>query len=332
MPHTLSKLMHIPPRTGDSLYSNFRRPLLTIVEDTSPGEHASLLAACNRAQADEFSTEGKPYQERTCAENLVDALQQFNRRNGLRGKKVVGSKMDSEQAPIPLIAFAAVTLDSKGEIKQSSAKCKEGDYIKFRAERDLVVVMSTCPQQQVVYGGGKPMPAHYMIESPHEDEMTASKQRQYLAGHVLEKAKERTDIDTAIAPFASSSARRQSLASRNPDGARHSSADLDPRPVSQGKKRAHHSSSEAASLDESNRDVEIAPSMEGVIQSGSTALNVNGVETQNHDGLPSELDKGHVYTADDSVLKPSMRNAHSPELQSAVSGPRKRPRKLEFRT
>lgn len=325
--------MHIPPRTGDALYSNFRRPVLTIIEDTSPGEHASLLPACTRIQADEYSTEGKPYQERTCAENLVSALKQFNRREGLRGDDVVGSEMDSDQAPIPLIVFAAVTLDSKGGIKQSPSECKEGDYIKFRADRDVVVVMSACPQQQIIYGGGKPMPAHFMIESPDEDEMAASKQRQDLAYHVSEKVKERTDVDTAIRPFASSSARRQSMASegKNSDGPHHSPADLDPRPVSQGKKRAHHSSSDGSSPDGSNRDVEIAPSMEGVVSSDPPNMDVDGVEMQRHTGLPSELDKGHIYTADDSVLKISTQKEHSPELQSSSSGPRKRSRKVEVK-
>jgi uncharacterized protein YcgI (DUF1989 family) len=46
--HTRSCLEKLIPCVGDALYSNRRRPILRITEDTSPGVHDLLLSACDR--------------------------------------------------------------------------------------------------------------------------------------------------------------------------------------------------------------------------------------------------------------------------------------------
>jgi uncharacterized protein YcgI (DUF1989 family) len=48
MEHTRSFLRRLIPRVGDALVTNRRRPILTIVDDTSGGIHDTLLAACDR--------------------------------------------------------------------------------------------------------------------------------------------------------------------------------------------------------------------------------------------------------------------------------------------
>ena len=45
--HTRSCLQKLVPEVGDNLYSNRRRPILKIIEDTSPGVHDMLLSACD---------------------------------------------------------------------------------------------------------------------------------------------------------------------------------------------------------------------------------------------------------------------------------------------
>jgi uncharacterized protein YcgI (DUF1989 family) len=42
MEHSRSCLEKLVPAVGDSLYSNRRRPILTVAEDTSPGVHDRL--------------------------------------------------------------------------------------------------------------------------------------------------------------------------------------------------------------------------------------------------------------------------------------------------
>src|SRR5262245_33254706 len=46
--HTRAALSRIMARLADSMVTNHRRPILTLVEDTSPGIHDTLIAACDR--------------------------------------------------------------------------------------------------------------------------------------------------------------------------------------------------------------------------------------------------------------------------------------------
>ena len=45
--HTRAHTLHMTPRPGDILRSNRRRPILTLIEDTSGGVHDTLIAACD---------------------------------------------------------------------------------------------------------------------------------------------------------------------------------------------------------------------------------------------------------------------------------------------
>jgi uncharacterized protein YcgI (DUF1989 family) len=48
MEHSRVAIGHIIPVIGDGLVTNRRRPILTLVEDTSGGIHDTLFAACDR--------------------------------------------------------------------------------------------------------------------------------------------------------------------------------------------------------------------------------------------------------------------------------------------
>src|SRR5215831_10903334 len=50
MEHTRVALGRLIPRVGDPLYSSDRLPLLTLVADTSPGIHDTLMASCDAAR------------------------------------------------------------------------------------------------------------------------------------------------------------------------------------------------------------------------------------------------------------------------------------------
>ncbi|HLM11012.1 MAG TPA: urea carboxylase-associated family protein, partial [Reyranella sp.] len=47
MEHTRATLTHLRPKVGDGLYTNRRRKILTMTEDTSRGDHDTLIAACD---------------------------------------------------------------------------------------------------------------------------------------------------------------------------------------------------------------------------------------------------------------------------------------------
>jgi uncharacterized protein YcgI (DUF1989 family) len=47
MEHTRIAIGRLMPRVGDTLVSNARRPMLTVVADTSPGVHDTLMPSCD---------------------------------------------------------------------------------------------------------------------------------------------------------------------------------------------------------------------------------------------------------------------------------------------
>ena len=50
---------------GDVFVTNQRRPILTLLEDTSPGVHDTLMSACDRYRYDLLGCEGTTATART---------------------------------------------------------------------------------------------------------------------------------------------------------------------------------------------------------------------------------------------------------------------------
>lgn len=180
LPHTRAATYRLVPELNDTLLTNLRNPLMTLVEDTSPGAHDTLTAACD---ANMYAALGvdKPAEHGSCAENLVLALKELNEKAGLKGTKAVGADITVNIAPTPLHLFMSTTiqLDSSIESKGSGAKgakisvekpeVKKRSFVRFRAERDIVVVLSACPNELGHQNGGRCMAANFMVEEAEED-------------------------------------------------------------------------------------------------------------------------------------------------------------------
>lgn len=126
--HTRSCLERLRPRAGDALYSNRRRPLVTIIEDTSPGIHDLLLSACD---AERYALLGHVGPHRSCAENLCEALAALG--------------YEPPEIPAPVNLFENVSIDGQGGLEIVPPLAKRGDRITLHAERDIVLVLSSCP-------------------------------------------------------------------------------------------------------------------------------------------------------------------------------------------
>ena len=190
MMHSRASTLHLCPQVGDTLVSNLRAPLLTVVEDTSPGTHDTLIAACDPQRYRELGV--KKWEEHgSCSENCVLALKEINERSGLKGKRAIGSDVTVNTVPAPLNLFMNIPWTKEGEISFEAPTTKRGDYIKLRAERDVVVVMSACPQDVLAINGHKPMVAHFVVESSSPEDMAAAKKKEEEAKAVLEKAQKR---------------------------------------------------------------------------------------------------------------------------------------------
>ena len=136
MEHLRTWLSRIMPKVGDPLVTNHRRPILRLLEDTSPGIHDTLIAACDLSRYHSLGVTG--YHD-NCTDNLRMALKAI--------------QLPTEEIPAPLNLWMNVPLQTDGTIKWLAPLSKPMDYLVFRAEMDCVVVMSACPQDLVPING-----------------------------------------------------------------------------------------------------------------------------------------------------------------------------------
>jgi uncharacterized protein YcgI (DUF1989 family) len=148
MEHTRSATSKITPVVGDTYISNVFTPMLTLLEDTSPGAHDTLMCCCSRRTYERLKFEG--YHD-NCNDNFHAALNKVGR--------------ESPFTPGPLNLFMNFPVSSKGAITREPPVSKAGDYVLFDVKADLLMVFSACPQDiQTVNGLGKmPTDAAYEI-------------------------------------------------------------------------------------------------------------------------------------------------------------------------
>jgi uncharacterized protein len=135
--HTRVAIRRLFPRPGDPVLTNRRRPILSVVEDTSPGRHDMLYAACDPAR---YVLLGADSAHRSCAGNLREAV----------GEHGLGLP----SVPQPLNIFMDVRAQEDGTLVSHPASSRPGDYVAFRAAMDCLVVLSSCPMDLVNISAG----------------------------------------------------------------------------------------------------------------------------------------------------------------------------------
>lgn len=128
MEHTRAALRRLVPRVGDAIYSTRRRPLLTLVADSSPGVHDTLIAACD---PERYRLLGGAPDHPSCAQNFAAAIAEHGR--------------SLPRAPAPLNLFMAIPWSADGELAFEPSPAQAGDSVTFAAEIDVLVVLSACP-------------------------------------------------------------------------------------------------------------------------------------------------------------------------------------------
>jgi len=147
MEHTRTALSRIMVRVGDSLVTNQRRPILTLVEDTSPGIHDTLIAACDRYR---YALLGCTTYHENCTDNLAAALAALG--------------LQAPETPSPWNLFMHIPVQADGSLTFESPVCKPGDFVLLRAELDCVVAFSACPQDIVPINGAACTPTEAHLE------------------------------------------------------------------------------------------------------------------------------------------------------------------------
>ena len=153
MHHTKSMLRRLMPREGECFYTYKRRPILTLVEDHSPGIHETVLPACDQYR---YIVDGFEGYHDSCGDNLIAALEWI----------------DFPAPPVtpqPLNLWMNCPITSEGAIDYLPPATSPGDFTVFRAEMDCVVAMSACPydldgRNMPVNGPeGQPKEVHYEV-------------------------------------------------------------------------------------------------------------------------------------------------------------------------
>lgn len=126
--------------TGHTLYSNRSRPMWTIVEDTV-GRHDFLLTPCSP------ETFQIIYKRRghhpSCFENLSRALAPFG--------------IEPDAIPTTLNVFMNVEVAPGGGLSILPPRSTAGDYVRLRAEMDMVVGITACSAELSNNGSFKPI-------------------------------------------------------------------------------------------------------------------------------------------------------------------------------
>lgn len=148
MEHMRPTIGTIFPTKGHSLISNRRRPIMFFEEDTSPGIHDTLLAACDDYR---YGLLGCKEYHDNCTDNLHAAMRAL----GLR----------APETPSPLNLWMNIPVDKQGRTSFEEPVSKAGDYVILRAELDCIVAMSCCPQDILPINKGKTVEVHYQILS-----------------------------------------------------------------------------------------------------------------------------------------------------------------------
>ncbi|WP_398472730.1 DUF1989 domain-containing protein [Tardiphaga sp.] len=132
--------------TGDPIYSNRSNVMLRVEADTV-GRHDFLLTPCSEDTFRIIYGDESPH--RGCFGNLEAALAPFG--------------IGPDSIPVAFNCFMNVVIDAQtGSFTVEAPPSKQGDYVAFRAEMDLIVGLTACSALQSNNYAFKPI--DYKIE------------------------------------------------------------------------------------------------------------------------------------------------------------------------
>ena len=142
---TRNKNFRMFPAVGEPFVSNRKRPMLTLLDDNSPGMHDMLFAPCDATFYQDFGI-ADPHP--SCHDNYLSATKAYG--------------LQSENVPDPVNLFQSTYPEPGGGFALKVSPAKPGDYVDMRAEMDLVVVVTACSVDITMEGvspiGGKSTP------------------------------------------------------------------------------------------------------------------------------------------------------------------------------
>jgi len=147
MEHSRVAIGKIIPLIGDVLVTNRRRPILTLVEDTSGGIHDTLFAACDRWLYEVLGHRG--YHD-NCTDNLAAGL------------AVLG--LTPPETPAPLNLFMNIPVVDGNRVEVRPPVSTPGSHVTLIADLDCIAAFSACPQDMVPVNGLEMQPTEAHLE------------------------------------------------------------------------------------------------------------------------------------------------------------------------
>ncbi|MGO4261509.1 DUF1989 domain-containing protein [Lysobacter sp. TAB13] len=131
--------------SGDVLWSDRSRPMLTILDDDA-GRHDFLYSACS---AEMYRIQyGASGEHPNCTDNLSAALRELG--------------IEPAPLPTPFNLFMHVDVGTDGALSFPTPVARPGRSIVFRAEMDLAIAVSACPGA-TCNGGAPPRPLAFEL-------------------------------------------------------------------------------------------------------------------------------------------------------------------------
>ncbi len=147
--HTIQAQGGLYLSAGTRLMSNEGRPLLTIVADTC-GRHDTLGGAC----ASESNTVRYAIEKRfmhSCRDNYLVALAHADQ------------PMDKRDVISNINFFMNVPVTPQGKLTFEDGISAPGKYVELRAEMDVMVLVSNCPQLNNPCNAYNPTPVRFLV-------------------------------------------------------------------------------------------------------------------------------------------------------------------------
>ncbi len=138
--------------TGTKLMSTEGDILLTITADTC-GRHDTLGGACSRESNTMRYAHEKEYMH-ACRDSFI------------RGAQECGCELGKRDITCNINFFMNVPVTPDGQLTFADGLSGPGKYVEMRAERDVICIISNCPQLNNPCNGWNPTPIEVLLWNP----------------------------------------------------------------------------------------------------------------------------------------------------------------------
>ena len=138
----------IQPTTGSVLYSDDCNPMFTIIADSVGRNYLAGAVCSGEANSVRYGVQGT----RNCRDNLSMAVNPW----GIRKRQIQGA----------FASFLNIVHHSDGRVEIAEPTSEPGDYIDLRAEMEMLVAISNCPQARNPCNGWNPTSVRVVVYMP----------------------------------------------------------------------------------------------------------------------------------------------------------------------